>query len=75
MHCIHVLKNVYGGKDAGRTWNQYLVKGLIELGFEQSTADECIFFQGTSIFMVYVDNGVLIDPDGSKIEEALDMKS
>jgi Reverse transcriptase (RNA-dependent DNA polymerase) len=35
------------------------------------TADECVFFQGTTIFMVYVDDGVLIDLDGSKIEEAL----
>jgi hypothetical protein len=32
-HCLHVLKNIYSGKDAGRTWNQYLVKGLRELGF------------------------------------------
>jgi Reverse transcriptase (RNA-dependent DNA polymerase) len=75
-HCLHVLKNIYSGKDAGQTWNQYLVKGLIELGFEQSTADECVFFRGSTIFMVYVDDGVLIDPDGSNIEEALlDMKS
>jgi hypothetical protein len=25
-HCLHVLKNVYRGKDARRTWNQHLVK-------------------------------------------------
>jgi Reverse transcriptase (RNA-dependent DNA polymerase) len=70
-HCLHVLKNIYGGKDAGQTWNQHLVKGLSELGFEQSKADECVFFQGTTIFMVYMDDGILIDPDNSRIDKAM----
>jgi Reverse transcriptase (RNA-dependent DNA polymerase) len=76
MHCLHVLKNIYGGKDAGRTWNQYLVKGLKEMGFVQSTADECVFYQGTTMFMVYVDDGILIDPDKEKVSKAmLDMQA
>jgi Reverse transcriptase (RNA-dependent DNA polymerase) len=52
-------------------WNQHLLKGLSELGFEQSKADECVFFQAMTIFMVYVDNGILIDPDNSQIDKAL----
>jgi Reverse transcriptase (RNA-dependent DNA polymerase) len=70
-HCRHVLKNIYGGKDAGRTWNLYLVKGLKELVFAQSKADECVFYRGTTTFMVYVDDGILIDPDKEKVESAL----
>jgi Reverse transcriptase (RNA-dependent DNA polymerase) len=70
-HCLHVLKNIYGEKDAGQTWNLHLVKGLKELGFDQSRTIKCVFFQGTRIFMVYVDDGILIDPDGSKIDEAM----
>jgi Reverse transcriptase (RNA-dependent DNA polymerase) len=70
-HCLHVLKNIYGGKDAGQTWNLHLVKGLKELGFDQSKTNECVFFRGSTIFMVYVDNGILIDPDGSKIDQAM----
>jgi hypothetical protein len=48
-----------------------LVKGLKELGFQQSQSDECVFFQGTTIFMVYVDDGILIDPEQSKIDQAM----
>jgi Reverse transcriptase (RNA-dependent DNA polymerase) len=67
-------KNNYGGKDA--SWNQHLVKGLKELRFEQSKLDECVFFQGTMIFMVYMDDGILIDPDNSWIDKAmLDLQS
>jgi hypothetical protein len=51
-HCLHVLKNIYGGKDAGRTWNLHLVKGLKELGFEQSQVDDCIFYRGSMMFLV-----------------------
>jgi Reverse transcriptase (RNA-dependent DNA polymerase) len=70
-HCLHVLKNIYRVKDAGRTWNLHLVKGLKELGFVQSRTNKCEFFQGTTIFMVYVDYGILIDPDNSQIDKAM----
>ncbi|KAG7368166.1 reverse transcriptase RNA-dependent DNA polymerase [Nitzschia inconspicua] len=35
-HCLRVLKNIYGGKDAGRTWYEYLKNRLVDptkLGF------------------------------------------
>jgi hypothetical protein len=41
-----------------------------------SMADECVFYRGTTIFMVYVADGVLIDLDLTKILKAmLDMHS
>jgi Reverse transcriptase (RNA-dependent DNA polymerase) len=71
--CLHVLKNIYIGQDAGRTWGQYLVKGLSELVIDQSQSDGCVFYQEITIFMVYVGNGILID---SKINETMsDLRS
>ena len=35
-HCLKLLKNVYGLKQAGRVWNTHLHKGLIELKYSQS---------------------------------------
>jgi len=43
-YCLKLLMNLYGGKDAGRTWNQHLHKALIKFGFTQSTSDKCIYF-------------------------------
>jgi KUP system potassium uptake protein len=71
-HCLHVVKNIYGGKVAGRTWNLHLVKGLTELGFVQSKVDECVFYRCTTIFLVYVDDGVLLDPNPKRWQEAID---
>jgi Reverse transcriptase (RNA-dependent DNA polymerase) len=51
QHCLEILKNVYGGKDAGRTWYLYLKDGLEQLGFEQSKQDECVFYRGKTIFL------------------------
>jgi hypothetical protein len=32
------------------------------LHFQQSAFDECIFYHGTRIFIIYTDDGILIDP-------------
>jgi hypothetical protein len=37
---LKIHKNCYGGKPAGRIWNQYLVKKLVKVGFTQSKTDE-----------------------------------
>ncbi len=70
-HCIQVLKNIYGGKDSGRTWFLHLKKGLEELGFVQSRYDECVFFRGTTIFMVYTDDGIFLDPYKANVDKCL----
>jgi hypothetical protein len=35
-HCVKLMKNLYGQKQAGRVWNDYLVKGLEDRAFFQS---------------------------------------
>jgi Reverse transcriptase (RNA-dependent DNA polymerase) len=66
--CLHVLQNIYGGKDARCTWSLHLDAGLKELGFIQSNVDDCLYYQGTTMFLVY---GILIDPDPAAIEQAM----
>jgi hypothetical protein len=53
----------------GITWDQYRVKRLKDLVVGQS--DKCVFYKGNTIFMIYVDDGIPIDPDSSKIKEAM----
>jgi hypothetical protein len=51
-----------GQKQAGRVWNEYLVAGLVERGFIPSTVDECVFYKGKTILLVYVDDVILCGP-------------
>ena len=55
-HCLKILKNLYGQKQAGRVWNKHLQDILSELGWEQSKADDCVYYKTGVIFCVYVDN-------------------
>jgi hypothetical protein len=68
--CLHVLKSLYSRMDVEITEDQYPIKGLKELGFEQNQSDECVSYQGTTMFMICADEGILVDPDISKIEES-----
>ena len=70
-HCLRVTKNLYGGKDSGRTWYLHLKKGLATIGFHPSENDDCVFYRGTTAFLVYVDDGILIDPDKRKVDKAI----
>ena len=69
-YCLQIIKNIYGQKQAGRTWALHLKRGLLSIGFVQSLADNCIFYKGTTIFMVYVDDGIFLGPKEKEIMSA-----
>jgi hypothetical protein len=52
-------------------WAQFLVKGLKQIGFKQSAIDECLFYRGTTLFVVYVDDGIFAGPDPAEIDKAI----
>jgi hypothetical protein len=72
-HCLKILTNIYRQKQAGRTWSQHLKRGLLAIGFIQSEADECVFYKGVTIFMVYVDDGIFISPEARLIDECIEL--
>ncbi len=41
---------------------------MIKLGFKPSEHDECVFYHGTTIFIVYTDDTILLGPDRKEIE-------
>jgi hypothetical protein len=61
-HVLRLIKNVYGQKQAGRVWNQHLAKGLQKAGFVAFRVDECEFYKGKTIFIVYVYDGIFFGP-------------
>jgi hypothetical protein len=47
------------------------VDKLLSIGFTTSLIDDCVFFHNDIIFMVYVDNGIFLGNDDSKLQEAI----
>ena len=70
-YVLKLNKNLYGMKQAGRVWYEHLKKGLIERGFKQSEVDECVFYKGDLIFVVYVDDIIILCPDQRKIDRVV----
>jgi hypothetical protein len=52
-------------------WNSFLVDKLTSIGFTTSLIDDCIFFLGDVIFMVFVDNGIFLGSDDSQLHEVI----
>jgi hypothetical protein len=55
-----LIKNLYGLKDAGKTWFEFLKVGLLKRGWRESEVDSCLFTKGEIILVVYVDDAILI---------------
>ena len=72
----YVLKlhhNVYGGKAASRTFYQYLSQKLIdEVGFTRSNIDECVFYRGSVMHVLYTDDSILAGPDLKEVERTIE---
>jgi len=45
-----------------------LKKNLLKLGFKPSEHDECVFYYGKTIFIVYTDDTILLGPDQQEID-------
>ncbi len=70
---LKLHRNMYGQKNAGRVWNDYLVKKLTkEVGFKQSRMDECVFWHGRVMYVLYTDDSILAGPDPKEIEKIME---
>jgi hypothetical protein len=72
-YVLQIHKNIYGQCQAGRVWNQHLVRKLKMVGFKQSTNDECIFYRGQVMYVLYTDDSILAGPSSKELDEIVKM--
>ena len=65
---LKLEKNLYGLKDAGRTWYEHLTDGLHAMGFRSTESDPCILTQGTNIIILYVDDCIIMSRTKSEAD-------
>ena len=69
-YVLKLHRNVYGQKNAGRVWNDYLVDKLVnKVGFIQSKIDDCVFYKGKTVYVLYTDDSILAGPDKDEIDK------
>ncbi|KAI2512019.1 hypothetical protein MHU86_2307 [Fragilaria crotonensis] len=72
-YVLEIHRNIYGQKQAGRVWNKFLVRKLIdELGFKQSKVDECVFYRGSTMYVLYTDDSLLAGPNKQEIDDIIE---
>jgi Reverse transcriptase (RNA-dependent DNA polymerase) len=71
-YILKLHRNVYGSKNTGRTWYQYLSQKLVkEVGFVQSKVDECVYYKGTVMYVLHTDDSILAGLDWNDIEQVI----
>ena len=70
-HALKLVHNVYGQKQAGRVWNIYMDQGMREISFKPSSFDPCLYYHGSIIFLVYIDDCIIFGPDGCLINAVI----
>ena len=68
---LELHRNVYGGKSAGRQWYLYLKSKLESIGFERSDFDECVFYKGQCMYVLYTDDSILAGPDKEELDSII----
>ena len=68
---FNVPRNIYGGKESGRVWYLYLKAKLESIGFIRSKHDDCVFFKGNAMYVLYTDDSILVGPDQKELDSIL----
>ena len=63
-----LLMNLYGLKDAGKTWFDLLKRGFLEQGWKQSEIYSCLFTKDGILLVIYVDDAIFISPHKTLID-------
>jgi hypothetical protein len=70
-YVLKIKKNIYGQKQAGRVWYKHLVSKLKSIGFKQSAVDECVFYHGRCIYVLYTDDSILTGPSDEELDAVI----
>ena len=60
---LMLIHNVYGQKQGGQVWNKYMDQGMREIGFTPSTYDPCLYYRGSTVFLVYINDCIVFGPN------------
>ena len=66
---LKLEKNLYGLKDAGRTWFEHLTDELTTMNFRPTENDPCIWIRGKSVIVLYVDDCIIITRTKTEADE------
>ena len=70
-HALKLICNVYGQKQAGRVCNKYMDRSMHEIGFTPRKFDPCLYYCGSVVFLVYINDCIVLGPDNQAINRVV----
>ena len=67
-HFYKLIKNLYGLKDASRTWHVFLSAGMLELNWKQSYINDFMFTKGDTLLLIYINDAILVSKSNKRID-------
>ena len=68
---LKLIRNIYGQKQGPKVWGDFLHQGLTKASFEQSKIDPCLYYREGLIFLVYIDDCLLLSSSDKLIDEGI----
>ena len=70
-HALKLICNVYGQKQAGQAWNKYMDQGMRKISFTPSTYNPCLYYRGSTVFLVYINDWIVFGPNEQSINKVV----
>ena len=68
---LKLIRNIYGQKQGPKVWGDFLHQGLSKASFEQSKIDPCLYYRPGLIFLVYIDDCLLLSVKDELIDQGI----
>lgn len=70
-HALKLLKNLYGGRQAGKVWADVLADKLVSCGYKRLMIDECVWYKDDIVFFFYVDDGIFVSMKDADVQKEI----
>jgi ATP-binding cassette subfamily B (MDR/TAP) protein 1 len=71
-YLLKVKRNLYGARQGPRQWNKFLSEKLESIGFQQSQEDEALFYRRKVLYVLYVDDTILLGPEEGELKAVVE---
>ena len=68
---LKLIHNIYGQKQGPKVWGDFLHQGLTKASFKQSQVDPCLYYHPGLIFLVYIDDCLLLSAKDELINQGI----
>ena len=68
---LKLIQNIYGQKQGPKVWGDFLHQGLTKASFKQSQVDPRLYYRPGLIFLVYIDDCLLLSTKDELIDQGI----